>query len=186
MAIQISFGTIRTGVKEAEATELPPTKSFRIAVLGDFTGRASRGVCETGAALAKRKPIVVDRDNLEEVMGRLDVQLHLPAGEGKRMSVQFRELDDFLPDRLVQQVGVFDKLRDLRRRLSSSATFADAAREVRSWSGKSATPSRSAPAERARPTTGAEALAMILGEAPPPAGSAPAPIGGTDWEGFMH
>ncbi len=186
MAIQISFGTIRTGIKEAEAVEAAPAKSFRIAVLGDFTGRVGRGICETGAALAKRKPIVVDRDNLEEVMARLDVELHLPAGEGKRMSVRFRELDDFLPDRLIQQVGVFDKLRDLRRRLSSSATFADAAKEVRSWSGNSSAASPSAPAEPPRPTTGAEALAMILGEPPPAAPSSPAPISGTDWEGFMQ
>jgi type VI secretion system protein ImpC len=186
MAIQISFGTIRTGVQEA-ATETPVSSTpFRIAVLGDFTGRASRGICEAGAALAKRRPIVVDRDNLEEVLARLDVELHLPAGDGQRMAVQFRELDDFLPDRLVQQVGVFDRLRELRRKLSNSATFAQAAQEVRSWGTSKPAPPAAAPVPGPpAPTTAEDALALILGETPAPS-SKPPSVGGVDWNSFLQ
>ena len=136
MAIQVSFGSIRIGAPEEQGQEAASSQTpFRIGVLGDFSGRGNRGLCESGPALGKRRPIVVDRDNLEEVMARLGVELHLPAGEGKRVAVRFRELDDFHPDRLVPQIEVFDKLRALRRKLSNTSTFAEAAAEVRSWAG---------------------------------------------------
>ncbi|MEX2026048.1 MAG: type VI secretion system contractile sheath small subunit, partial [Pirellulaceae bacterium] len=57
-------------------------KKFRIAVLGDFSARANRGQLEKGDALAARKPLKVDIDNLDDVLERLDVSLRLPLGDG--------------------------------------------------------------------------------------------------------
>jgi type VI secretion system protein ImpC len=73
--------------------------SFRILVLGDF-----------GAAAAPARPVLVDRDNLEQVMKRLDVRLELP-GAG---TLRFNELDDFHPDRLYQSLDLFKGLREMR------------------------------------------------------------------------
>jgi len=185
MAISVSFGAVRIGTQATPAKEESSSAApFRIAVLGDFTGRASRGVCESGAALGKRKAVVVDRDNLEEVMARLNVELRLADGT----SVRCRELDDFLPDRLVPQVDLFARVRDLRQRLANPATFAQAADEVRAWSGSkpAAAPPPPAAAPPA-PVSGANLLASILGEPAParPAEQAPA-IGGVSWDAFMR
>ena len=95
---------------------------FRIAVLGDFTGRASRGVCDP--TLNGRRFIAVDRDNFDAVLERL-----APSLDG----VRFTDIDDFHPDRLYERLPIFHKLRDLRERLEDRATFKQAAEEVQSW-----------------------------------------------------
>ncbi|MBI3678970.1 MAG: type VI secretion system contractile sheath large subunit [Acidobacteria bacterium] len=107
---------------------------FRILVLGDFSGRASRGV--TGAG--PRKPVSVDRDNFTDVLESLNVELHLPVAGGAPLEFTFLELDDFQPDRLFQRLPLFRKLRDLREQLEDPATFASAAGEL----GVAATPAR--------------------------------------------
>ncbi|HYT92251.1 MAG TPA: type VI secretion system contractile sheath large subunit [Gemmataceae bacterium] len=149
---------------------------FRIAILGNFSG--TRGA---SSALANRRPIVVDRDNFDEVMAQFNVQVQLPAGE----PIRFRELDDFHPDRLFEQLELFETLRDLRRRLGNRSTFAAAAAEVRSWGAPAAPP----PAEETAPPPprdGAQLLDEILGGGLAPA-PAPAPgLGGTDWNAFLQ
>src|SRR5271166_6468185 len=80
--------------------------SFRILVLGDF-----------GAAAAPVRPVLVDRDNLEQVMKRLDVRLELP-GAG---TLRFNELDDFHPDRLYQSLDMFKGLREMRANVDDSS-----------------------------------------------------------------
>jgi hypothetical protein len=42
---------------------------FRIALLGDFSGRAARGEVEIGEGLAARRPIKLDIDTLEKDQG---------------------------------------------------------------------------------------------------------------------
>ena len=109
--------------------------SFRILVLGDFSGRANRGIAEDAAALATRRAMPVDCDNIETAPGVLGAALSLPVGGegGARVELSFAEMDDFHPDRIFESVGAFGALRSVRSRLQNSATFADAAAEVRSW-----------------------------------------------------
>ena len=52
---------------------------------------------------------LVDRDNVDQVMKRLDVRLELP-GVGV---LRFQELEDFHPDRLFQSLDLFRGMRDL-------------------------------------------------------------------------
>jgi type VI secretion system protein ImpC len=80
--------------------------SFRILVLGDF-----------GATAPSARPVLVDRDNLEQVMKRLDIRLELP-GAG---TLRFNELDDFLPDRLYQTLDLFKGLREMRANVDDPA-----------------------------------------------------------------
>ncbi len=69
---------IETG-ERSEPAERPDSETpFRIAVLGDFSGRENRGVLD--ARLQGRKPVVVDRDNFDNVMARVAPELHLPLG----------------------------------------------------------------------------------------------------------
>ena len=63
-------------------------KPARYLVLADFGGRAT-------------EPVAVDRDNLDDVLSRLDVNLG---------GVRLRELEDFHPDRLYQRLDIFREL----------------------------------------------------------------------------
>lgn len=136
---------------------------FRIALLGDFSGRASRGIVETGRALAARRPIRVDRDNVDEVLGRLTPELHVTLGD-TQTAIRFSELEDFHPDRLYERLPAFRALRDTRERAAAPVPL----RELGRQTGR---PS----ASRAGPSSG-NLLDQILGDAPaPPGGAAAAP-----------
>jgi type VI secretion system protein ImpC len=167
MAKSISFGKIEL-VTSLESSGSPPRLDpgapFRIGVLGDFSGRARGPVTELGAKLASRKPLRVDRDNLDEVMAGLKVELHLPvAGEANaRVSLRFKELDDFLPDRIFAQAAVFQQLKETRRKLNNPKTFEAAAAELRG-------PSAAEPVPAAPPPSTAfdaegDLLSQMLGE----------------------
>ena len=101
---------------------------FRIAILGDFSGRANRGVSEA-KTISKRCAALVDRDNFDEVLSRTGAEIQLAIGDGS-LHLRFSELDDFHPDRIFQNLAAFSKLRELRGRLSDPSTFQDAAREL--------------------------------------------------------
>ncbi|MGH9795183.1 MAG: type VI secretion system contractile sheath domain-containing protein [Candidatus Acidiferrales bacterium] len=127
-----SFGEIHLDVetgRQGAAVEREPDSPFRVAILGDFSGRASRGIRETGAKLASRRVISIDRDNFDEVLARLAPQLRLPLGGEGEVAVAFKEIEDFRPEGLFESVEVFHKLRDMRARLADSRTFAEAAAE---------------------------------------------------------
>jgi type VI secretion system protein ImpC len=131
MRYEVSFGSISRAPRAASAGA-----KFRLALLGDFSGRANAGRLETGAALAARKPIKVDVDNIDQVIERMQLSLALPlAGDDGAVTVPIRSLDDFHPDQLAENVELFEQLLDLRRRLGSRTGFDRAAKEVLSWSG---------------------------------------------------
>ena len=119
-----SMFTFETG--DTPSAEEPP---FHVLMLGDWNGNSNR------KDLSARRPVVVDRDNFDDVLKKLNVGLELDLkGDGQDiLSLQFSELDDFHPDNLFRQIPLFSELRDIRRRLSNSDTFDSAANEVRSW-----------------------------------------------------
>ena len=136
MRYEVSFGSISRAPRAASAGA-----KFRLALLGDFSGRANAGRLETGAALAARKPIKVDVDNLDDVIARMQLSLALPLAEDDGAVVGAdRSLDDFHPDQLAENVELFEQLLDLRRNLGSRAGFDRAAKEVLSWSGEAPLP----------------------------------------------
>ena len=118
-------------------TEILPTADeppFRALLLGDYSGRANLEK-STDANLPESRPIEIDKDEFETVMKRLNVslRLHLQEDSSTPLILNFRELDDFHPDRIFQQISLFSDLRDVRKRLLDSNTFERAAGEVRSW-----------------------------------------------------
>lgn len=135
-------------------------RPLRIAILGDFGAGALRGRLDTGAALARRKPLKVEFDTLEDALGRLQLKLTLPIGaEGAPLEVEISELESFHPDELYRNLEVFSALAALRKRLNNTSTFAAAAAEVKEW-GLDAGPavSRAGARQRARgaaPSSGA-------------------------------
>lgn len=129
-----------TDVKLSTLTSFAPRKAndttpFCIAVLADFSGRANRSLCETGAQLAARRPILVDVDSLDELPGRLGCGLDVPLGskDGPRIPIRFGKVADFHPDHILERLEIFQKLRMNRTLLENPATFGEAASQVRLW-----------------------------------------------------
>nr|WP_321981922.1 type VI secretion system contractile sheath small subunit [uncultured Cohaesibacter sp.] len=93
---------------------------FRIALLGDFTGRANRGDLATGDDLANRKPIKLDVDNLDTIIARFATTLLLPLGkDGAGIEVKLNSLDDLHPDELYENVSIFEELSSLRQSVAA-------------------------------------------------------------------
>jgi len=122
---------VTAGRMQPQVTPQPQTP-FRIAILGDFSGRANRGLSERRDALATRRPFLIDRDNVDSVLAKIAPQLELvPGGEnGFCVSLRFADLDDFHPDRLFEHVQIFQKLWETRQRLNDPATLARTASEL--------------------------------------------------------
>ncbi len=109
-----------------------PDSPMRILVMGDFSGRHSRGV-ETPGDLGSRATAAVDIDNFDRALSRLAPRLQLPpsAADGAGLAVEFRQLDDFHPDHLYKSLSLFHAPRETRARLQNPATFAQTAAELR-------------------------------------------------------
>ena len=138
-----------------------------------------------------RKPIRIDRDNFEQVLAKLNVTLALPLADSfdPTLTLHFRELDDFLPDRLFQHMQGFEALRELRADLRNPKKFAKAAERMRSWSAASApTESPPEPSESKRDLSRAEQadiLDQLLAETQAPSQRAVSFPGG-DWQAFLQ
>ena len=126
---------IETGEQSERIEQPEPDSPFHIAILGDFSGRENRDILD--AKLQGRKPILIDRDNFEDVLGQFAPELDLPLGgsDGPRVPVRFRELDDFHPDRIFEHLKIFQALRETRVQLHDPAGYEAAAAQVRSWAG---------------------------------------------------
>jgi type VI secretion system protein ImpC len=143
------FGSIELDIAPQErksAVAVDPESSFRMLVMGDFSGRANRGVVEK---VAGRRPVVVDRDNIDSLLSRMKAALELPLAGGGRLRLDFKELEDFHPDRIFTQHEIFRALKATRDNLANPSTFR-------------ATADRLRPVERAPAPKPAEAVAEVL------------------------
>lgn len=137
MAKPFDFGGVNlTGGGDSSGARPTSEAPFCIAILGDFSGRANRGVCDP-RTVAKRRAVLVDRDNFDEVLSRSGAEILLPMGDGPGLQLRFSELEDFHPDHIFQSLEIFGKLRKLRGRLQDSSTFQEAAEELGLRSGGS-------------------------------------------------
>jgi len=97
--------------------ELP----FVVGVLGDFSGKPA----EPLPRVKDRKFVTIDRDNFNQVLAGMKPRLaykvdnKLTDDESKLgVELNFRGLDDFEPEQVVNQVEPLRKLLDARRKLS--------------------------------------------------------------------
>ena len=115
--------------------------TFRMAVFGDFTGRAARGLMETGDGLASRKPIPLDVDTIDDIIEGFGTTLVLPIGEGGTgVEIKLGEMDDLHPDELYENVELFEAIAGVRRQLSVGSMADRAVDQLKSWSETYATP----------------------------------------------
>jgi type VI secretion system protein ImpB len=100
-----------------EDVELP----LRILMLGDFTGKADDTPVE------ERKPINIDKDNFNDVLSEynIGVDINVPdtlsgeAGAEMGVSLKFKNMKDFTPEGVVDQVPELKTLLDLRNALNA-------------------------------------------------------------------
>lgn len=100
-----------------ELKELP----FVVGVLGDFSGNPKQQL----PAVKDRKFIEIDRDNFNQILAGMKPRLayrvdNKLTDDGTKINVElkFSSLDDFEPDKLVEQVEPLRRLVEARRRLS--------------------------------------------------------------------
>ena len=108
-----------------------PETPFRIAVFGDFSGRTNQGIIDP--ALDHRRPLLVDRDNLDEILAKLKVKIKLPilGKESPPVTIGFSELDDFHPDSLFERLEIFEGLRETRKGIKNPSTFVALAKQLK-------------------------------------------------------
>ncbi|WP_370645765.1 type VI secretion system contractile sheath domain-containing protein [Epibacterium sp. Ofav1-8] len=137
---ELAYGTMSAQRPEPQKLD---RKRFRLAVFGDFTGRAARGLIDTGDALAQRKPMVLDPDTFEDVIESFATELVLPIGkDGAGISVKLGEFDDLHPDELYDNVTLFSELVGLRKQLQSGTTKDHAMKTLAAWAEAHGTPIR--------------------------------------------
>jgi type VI secretion system protein ImpB len=102
-----------------ESKELP----FVMGVMGDFTGQQDPN--NPLPKLKERKFVNVDLDNFDEVLDGMAPKASYrvknklsPDGGEFAVNLQFKSLDDFSPEAVVQQVEPLRKLLEARTKLS--------------------------------------------------------------------
>jgi type VI secretion system protein ImpB len=125
---------------ETEGAVVQKELPFVVGVLGDFSGNPA----EPLKPLKDRKFIQIDRDNFNDVMGRMTPGLNLRventlAGDGSEMGAQlkFNSIEDFEPANVVKQVDPLrklletrDKLRDLLAKVDRSEDLENVLEQV--------------------------------------------------------
>jgi type VI secretion system protein ImpC len=129
MSNRFDFGGVNLRASDQPAFARPTSETpFCIAILGDFTGRENRGICEP-STIGDRRVWQVDRDNFDEVLASLHPQLQFPTEGGVPLIFRFTELEDFHPDRLFNNEA-FQRLKSLREQVQDSSTFKGIAERI--------------------------------------------------------
>jgi len=103
--LEFTLGTSSRARQQAR----PLGERLRILVIGDFSGRGSRGTVDA-EGLASRPILRLDIDNFDATLRALAPSLSgLDAAAGETLA--FESLDDFHPDRLLGRVTAFRQLQ---------------------------------------------------------------------------
>lgn len=108
---------------------------FVMGVMGDYSGDNA----DSKKPLKERKFSQIDRDNFNEIMSKVNPQLRMKVenlleGDGSEMSLNldFKNMEDFEPHRIVEQLEPLKKLMDTRNKLRDLLTKADRSEELES------------------------------------------------------
>ena len=107
-----------------EAKQEQRDEPFRIVIVGNFSARMQSAATE----IRDRKVISVDRYNFDDVFASMGLTLALTVGDGigEKVEVPLSSIKDFHPDRLIRNVDMFARLREMRERLNNPQTFPQA------------------------------------------------------------
>jgi len=114
---------------EAAERELP----FVMGVMGDYSGDNTEGKKN----LKDRKFSQIDRDNFNDLMAKINPQLAMKVantleGDNSEMSVNldFKNMEDFEPHKIVEQVEPLKKLMETRNKLRDLLSKADRSEDL--------------------------------------------------------
>ena len=106
---------------------------FVMGVMGDYSGDNT----ESKKPLKDRKFSQIDRDNFSEVMGKTAPKINMKvdntlSGDDSEMSVSldFNNMEDFEPHKVVDQVEPLKKLMETRNKLRDLLSKADRSEEL--------------------------------------------------------
>lgn len=128
--VHITYDVETNGAQEKK--ELP----FVVGVMGDYSGDNTA----SKKALKERKFVQIDRDNFNDIMGKVEptaelkVDDTLSGEEGKQMAVnlEFNSIEDFEPQNVVKQVEPLKQLLEARNKLRDLMSKADRSEELES------------------------------------------------------
>lgn len=104
-------------------------QALKIAIIGDFSGRESRGLCDP-STIGQRPALRVNKDNFEQLFERMQVRVQLPL---TAEPLDLMEYDDLHPDYLYSRVPMFEQFIDLEKQLLNPSSFDAAAAEIQGW-----------------------------------------------------
>jgi type VI secretion system protein ImpB len=120
---------------ETEGAQIVRELPFVMGVMGDFSGDPTQPL----KPLAERKFVQIDRDNFNDVMARMAPGLKLKvdntlADDGSQMAVdlKFNSIEDFDPERVVEQVPALKALLETRNKLRDLMSKADRSEQLES------------------------------------------------------
>lgn len=118
---------------ETNGAEVKKELPFVVGVMGDYSGDNA----EARKALKDRKFVQIDRDNFNEAMAKINPKLELQvdntlAGDGSKMAVNldFKSMDSFTPEAIVDQVEPLKQLLEARNKLRDLLSKADRSEEL--------------------------------------------------------
>jgi type VI secretion system protein ImpB len=118
---------------ETEGAAVEKELPFVVGVLGDFSGNPT----EPLKPLKDRKFIQIDRDNFNDVMGRMTPGVNLKVdntlkGDGSQMAVnlKFSHIDDFSPGKVMEQVEPLKKMMETRNKIRDLLSKADRSEDL--------------------------------------------------------
>jgi type VI secretion system protein ImpB len=118
---------------ETNGTSVEKEIPFVMGVMGDYSGDNTEGK----KSLKERKFSQIDRDNFNDVLAKVNPQLKLKVDnlledDGSQMSVNldFKNLEDFEPHKVVEQVEPLRKMLETRNKLRDLLTKADRSEDL--------------------------------------------------------
>jgi len=125
--VHITYEVETNGAQEER--ELP----FVVGVMGDYSGDNQAAK----KSLKERKFVNIDRDNFNETMGKIAPTAQFRAentlaDDGSEIAVdlKFNSMEDFEPERVVEQVEPLRKLMEARNQLRDLMSKADRSEEL--------------------------------------------------------
>lgn len=118
---------------ETEGAVVQKELPFVVGVMGDFSGDPTEALIP----LRDRKFIQIDRDNFNDVFARMTPGVNMKvantlADDGTEMAVnlKFRSIEDFEPERVVDQVEPLRKLKEARNKLRDLMSKVDRSEDL--------------------------------------------------------
>jgi len=102
---------------------------FNLLILGNFSGHVAELAGDAGEAIAKRRIVHVDLDNVDELWSLFHPYLQLQLGSAS-IEISPGDIDDFHPDQLYRTLPLFGDLREMRKKLLDPGTAQSALGEI--------------------------------------------------------